>query len=102
MSSQLFVTTGWTSTLVYINDDVREQRDSLQKNVRYFVSHEQSVLLKVHEDGREEHLEKNYTVTVFNRVINKPMSEYKVNYSYYINEAMKIINNVDDGQLKLF
>ena len=30
------------------------------------------------------------------------MEEYKIDYSFYISEANKIINAVDDGQLSLF
>ena len=41
---------------------------------------------------RESNIEAGYKVTIFNKYVIKDMSEYKINYDYYINECYKIIN----------
>ena len=42
------------------------------------------------------------SVTIFNEFIGKPISEYNINYIYYIKECEKIINELEPKQLKLF
>lgn len=83
--------------------DWEEKVDSLNKNVRFFISISGSSLYKKHkEDGRQIGIQVGKTVTLFNQYVEKPMSEYNIDYAYYIKEAYDIIYSVDDGQLNLF
>lgn len=78
--------------------------DKQQKTLRYFMSRGGVMLTKENEvDGRVISLEAGRTTTIFNRYF-KPLqfSDYGIDYGYYIKEINKIINAVDDGQLKLF
>lgn len=68
--------------------------NKLSKNVRYYVSTNGNTFIKCCEDGRETSVEKGYLSTVFNRYVEKPMSEYNINYDYYINECNKIIKKI--------
>jgi hypothetical protein len=69
--------------------------NKLSKNVRYYVSTNGNTFIKCCEDGRETSVEKGYLSTVFNRYVEKPMSEYNINYDYYINECNKIIKKIE-------
>lgn len=69
--------------------------NKLSKNVRYYVSTNGKTFIKCNEDGRETSVEKGYLSTVFNRYRKLPMSEYNINYDYYINECNKIINKIE-------
>jgi len=71
-----------------------------QKTLRYFVSKTGVSLTKENrEDKRVISLEAGRTATIFNRYYE---DTYDIDYEYYIKEVNKIINAVDDGQLKLF
>ena len=67
-------------------------------------SKEQGVLIKQFNDGRIIGVNIGYSVTLFNTFVDKPFEEYKVNYNFYISEAMKLVNVVtaDQNQLSLF
>ena len=39
---------------------------------------------------------------LFNKFEEKPINEYNIDYGFYIAEATKLKNSVDDGQLSLF
>jgi len=77
--------------------------DVLQKSVRYYVSNDGGSLLKT---NRKENVINQYeagkNVTVFNDYVDKPMSEYDLNYAYYIHATQKIINEIIKQQLTLF
>lgn len=75
-----------------------------KKNIRYYVSNKGSFLYKVedHPDPnqrRESQLSVGYSVTPFNLFVQK--DNYDINYGYYISETKKIINSINDGQLKM-
>ena len=78
--------------------------DKQQKTLRYYMSRGGVMLTKEHEtDGRIISLEAGKTATVFNKYFEPvKFSDYGIDYNYYIKEINKIINAVDDGQLKLF
>ena len=72
-----------------------------QKTIRYYLSKGGGVLTKENAlDRRVISLEAGKTTTVFNRYVE--YDDYRIDYNYYIAEANKVINAVDDGQLKLF
>jgi DNA polymerase elongation subunit (family B) len=93
-------TKGWTPIQISISENNDKQELKLQKNVRYFISKKQNTLLKYHEDGRKQHVEKDFTVTTLNSYNEKDISF--INYNYYIHETNKIINDICDGQMTLF
>jgi len=96
----------WKAVYDYIENG-KLNRIEPGKNIRYYIDNTgQGKLYKSCYDGKSigklTNVEANASVTLFNKIINKPFDEYRINYKYYIVEAMKIINNVYDGQLKLF
>jgi hypothetical protein len=74
----------------------------LPRTTRYYISNYGGSLLKDFGDNRITGVNIGYSVTLFNKYIKKDISEYDINYSFYIAEAFKIVNAVDNGQLKLF
>jgi hypothetical protein len=96
-------TKGWKVIAYSLNyEDNTIKRTELSKNVRYFVANNGVILRKVHDDGREINILSDKTVVLFNRYFEKNMSEYNIDYNFYIAEAYDIINSVHDGQTKLF
>lgn len=89
---------GTTSTIIN-NRIVVEQQ---QKNVRYYISNKGSSFVKNYQKGTTEVINKGYLVTIFNTYINKDINKYDINYSFYIKECYKEIDNIIDKQLTLF
>jgi hypothetical protein len=84
----------------------------LSKTVRYYISKEGSTLIKKYEDGSFEQVEapvangkkvyKEWKVTYFNKSYQLDMEDYNIDYSYYIYNARKWIDAIEQiGQLKL-
>lgn len=92
---------GWTIYRHYVVDRY-EQVEKQQKTIRYYISTNGNTLTKQNQDRVIIQLESGYACTVFNKYEKKEMKDYNINYSYYITQANKIKNAVDDGQLKLF
>lgn len=74
----------------------------LPKTIRYYASNSGGIILK----HKTETLEDKFTnvnvkqnITIFNKFVNKPMSNYDIDYSFYIKECYKIINKVTKIQL---
>lgn len=86
----------------------------LQKVNRYYISKNGKNLLKrleplegkkvtnqldifgLIDDGtREQEVEAGWLSTIYNKHENKQMDNYNIDYSYYINKANKIINNIN-------
>lgn len=87
---------GTISTIVGNKIVVEKQ----QKNVRYFISNKGSSFVKNYQKGTTEVINKGYLITVFNTFVEK--QEYDINYSFYIKECSKEIDNIIDKQLTLF
>lgn len=69
----------------------------MQKNVRFFVSNKGGVILKKKGDKYTSILKKTNT-TIFNDYFEvKDFNDYDVNYTYYINEARKLIAIIESG-----
>jgi len=89
----------------YIDTDTGELVvEQLQKSVRFYVSTRGGALYKYNPEN-DTYI--NYcagkTVKVFNDYVGHPsMKDYGINYGFYIAETMKIINLIEDKQLKLF
>lgn len=67
-----------------------------QKTLRYYISNDGCKLLKYNEtDGREIQEDSGkWLCTIFNKYEEKNMKEYDINYDYYINQAYKIISEI--------
>jgi hypothetical protein len=90
----------WNIMYTYIDNSERI-REKQQRTVRYYVSNTGGALTKQHKyDNRVISIEAGKPVTMFNKFVEK--ENYNIDYNYYIARANKIMNAVDDGQLKLF
>lgn len=89
---------GTTSTIVKNKIFVEKQ----QKNVRYYVSNKGSSFIKNYQKGTTEVINKGYQITIFNTYVQKEVKQYDINYSFYIKECYKELDNILDKQLKLF
>jgi len=78
--------------------------EKLQKTNRFYISNKGGVLLKRHTvSGRLTGLYVGSLVKILNDYDeNIPFDEYDVNLSFYEKEAMKIINEIEPPQMKLF
>lgn len=67
--------------------------DEVQKTLRYYISSKGGKLIKVNKaDGRQIQVEAGiWLQTVFNLYIEKPFTEYNINYQFYISNANKEI-----------
>jgi len=78
--------------------------EELQKSIRYYISTNGGTLYKV---DRQNNKYISYCVnrkaTVLNNNHNiKDIKDYNIDYGYYIKEARKIIDEIDNPQLSLF
>ena len=74
----------------------------LDRTTRYYISKTGGVLIKKFDENRTSGVNVGYSVTLFNKYVEKDMKDYNINYNFYIAETYKIINAVDDGQLSIF
>jgi hypothetical protein len=72
----------------------------LDRTTRYFISKNGGTLVKDFGDNRVVGVNVGYSVTLFNTFYKS--NNYGINYQFYIAEANKIKNTIDDGQLSLF
>ena len=79
----------------------------IQRINRFYASTNGPYLYKCTKD--EEGRRSNYTnlltasgVTILNKFDNKPIEERKINYRYYLKEALKIVEELKPRQLTLF
>lgn len=85
----------------YINNS-KLITEKLNRTTRYYVSNTGGSINKEFSESRSSGVNVGYTVTIFNKYIKKPIEDYNINYNFYIAEANKIKNSVDNKQLKLF
>ena len=85
----------------YLDSDGRIQIKQLDRTTRYYISNSGGVLYKDF-GSKKSGVNIGYSTTIFNQYINKDMKDYDLNYNFYISEANKIINAVEDKQLTLF
>lgn len=71
-----------------------------QKNVRYYISNKGFTFMKYYSKGTSECINKGYLVTEFNNFHQK--ENYDINYSFYINECKKEINQICNNQITMF
>ena len=93
----------FTNEFHYIKDG-NHVFDRLQKSVRYYVSTSGGSLLKVDkETGGQSKYEVGKNVTIFNDYVEREnITDYGIDYSYYINHVQKVINEIINPQLSLW
>ena len=74
----------------------------LDRTTRYYVSKTGGILFKVFDSGSIVGVNVGSVATIFNTYEKKEMDEYNIDYRFYLKEANKIINTVEDRQLYLF
>jgi len=74
--------------------------DKVQRLNRFFISKFGGALVKVKEDGSVSRLVAGNSITLFNKAYVS--NNYNIDYDYYVAEANKLINAVDNGQMSLF
>lgn len=85
----------------YLKDN-KAYTEKQQKNVRYYISKSGKVFIKKYTKGSIEMINKGFQVEIFNKYIEKNIEDYKIDYSFYIKEANKIINIIDNKQISIF
>ncbi len=91
---------GKTHSVDYRSDGTAyEKIEVQQKNTRYFISNTGSTFIKYYNKGTIELINAGYLVTIFNKYIER--NDYNINYNFYIKEAQKEINNIQNKQLQL-
>ena len=87
----------------YIKDG-NHIKDQLQQSVRYYVSTNGGMLIKVDKETNAiERYEVSKNITIFNDYIpQNSFANYNIDYGYYINQTQKIINEIINQQLSLF
>lgn len=74
--------------------------ESLQRTTRYYISNKGGSLVKVFEGNKRVGVNVGYVTTIFNKFVEK--ENYDINYNFYISEAYKIKNSINNNQIKLF
>lgn len=74
--------------------------EKLDRTTRYYISNNGGPLYKKFNDGRITGVNTGYGATIFNTFQEK--EDYNINYQFYIAEANKLIDAVEDKQLYLF
>lgn len=77
----------------------------VQRINRYYASNDGAYLFKFDPEDKENTMENMLTksgITILNKYDEKPITDRKINYTYYISEAQKIINEFVNRQLELF
>lgn len=84
------------------NGEVKKK--TLPRTTRYYISNHinAGILYKDFGDDRISNVNVGYNAILFNKYEEKEFSEYKIDYNFYIREAMKIVNSIIDKQLTLF
>jgi len=99
---RLKVNKGWQGQYKYVDDNLNFQTIKLSKNTRYYISNKGGSLYKKSNDGRISGVSVGFITTVFNTYEKKVMEDYDINYSFYIKECNKIIDQIEVKQLSLF
>ena len=92
----------WGAIFKYLEDGV-VKIEKLGRINRYYISGSTGTIGRGHQsDGRSEQKHSSYGVKMFNRQDDRNIKDYELNYNFYIIEANKIINKIEDRQLNLF
>lgn len=126
---RLKASSGWKVEYHYV-EEFEKKIQYLSKNVRYFVSKgngslykrklstiqekkeddindliQQGVLFNYEDEIRTKEqfigVEAGQSVTIFNKRYDIPIKEYRIDYQYYIREANKLIQDIENKQMTL-
>ena len=75
----------------------KTEEEEVQRNVRFYVSNKGGQLFKKDITGKLNNLCAGYNVTILNTLDDTPISLRDINYNYYYNEALKIIDPIELG-----
>jgi len=91
----------FTPELHYIHED-KKVIEQLQKTNRYFISKKGGTFIKRKHDNSLHNLHLDWQVTILNDYKKSKDSEHlqNIDYRYYIQECNKIIESIEDKQLK--
>lgn len=90
----------FTNEIYYMENNEKVIK-KLQKSNRWYVSTNGGSFYKVdYKEDKKINYCVNRKITIFNDYIQK--TNYNIDYSYYISEAQKVINLIQDPQLTLF
>lgn len=79
----------------HVEYTINGERKVLQRNVRYYVSNNGGILEKVHNStNARSGLCAGSQVSILNTLDDRRIELRNINYSYYYNEALKIINPI--------
>lgn len=103
-----------TNRLIHL-EPIKGTEISLQKINRYYISNNGWHLIKrlkalenkkfskqvdifgnVNDGSRESEVEAGWLSSIYNKHIEKPISEYDINYKYYIDNCQKIIDKIEN------
>ena len=77
-------------------------KDKLSKTTRYYSSNRGGTLFKLNnETNTLTGILVGQYVTLFNKYYELPISEYNIDYDFYINECYKIIDKIEPRQEQL-
>lgn len=93
---------GEIHSIVYRNGIPEHVKNITQKNTRYYISTKGNPFIKCYSKGSTEKIHVGFLVQEFNNYVEKQISDYNINYSFYINEVNKELNNIKPRQLDLF
>jgi len=93
---------GEIHSIVYRNGIPEHAKNITQKNTRYYISTKGNSFIKCYSKGSTEKIHVGFLVQEFNNYVEKQISDYNINYSFYINEVNKELNNIKPRQLDLF
>lgn len=86
----------------HLNEEGIIVDDKLDRTTRYYISNTGGILLKDF-NGKLNGVNVGFSAIIFNKYIEKDFKDYNINYRFYIAEANKIKNVIEDyGQLSLF
>lgn len=71
----------------------------LPRNIRYYISNEGGRLTKHYTGGKKEKesiINVGYKATLANLIEDNDISKYDLNFNFYLDECLKILNNIND------
>lgn len=79
----------------HVEFTIHNKTSEMQRNVRFYVSNKGGIIEKVHNDeGNRSNLCAGYMVTILNTLDDLDIAYRNINYTYYYNEALKIIDPI--------
>lgn len=76
---------------------IDKEEHNIQRNVRFYVSNRGGYLFKKEITGKLNNLCAGYKVTILNTLDDTPIELRDIDYNYYYQEAMKIIDPIQLG-----